>query len=78
MGEPWGIPTKKLAGVLGDPWKTKVQVLSVRKEEIQSSMLNGALSWRSIDLSLTASRLSKPAFVSRNRVETFHRGSWRV
>jgi len=38
MGEPCGVPTDTGAGVLGAPWKTRVQVLSSRKEEIQSTM----------------------------------------
>ena len=38
IGEPWGVPTETGAGVFGDPWKTRVQVLAARKKEIQSTM----------------------------------------
>ena len=38
MGEPSGMPTDTVAGVLGDPWKTRVEDLSERKEESQSTM----------------------------------------
>ena len=38
MGEPWGVPTETVAGLLGHPWKTSVQDLSERKEETQSTM----------------------------------------
>ena len=38
MGEPSGVPNDTGAGVLGEPWKTRVQVLSDRKEEIQSTI----------------------------------------
>lgn len=38
MGEPWGVPTETGKGMLGEPWKTRVQALSKRKEETQSTM----------------------------------------
>ena len=38
MGEPWGVPNERVAVVLGDPWKMRVQDLSERKEETQSTM----------------------------------------
>ena len=42
MGERWGAPIETVAGVLGDPWKTRVPDLSERKEKTQSTMYEGA------------------------------------
>jgi len=33
MGVPWGVPTETMAKRLGDPWKTRMQVLSETKEK---------------------------------------------
>jgi len=35
---PWGAPTETREQMLGDPWKTRVQVLSDEKEETQSTI----------------------------------------
>jgi len=38
MGDPWGVRTETGEGRLGEFWKTRVQVLSDRKEDTQSTM----------------------------------------
>jgi len=38
IGDPRGLPTETGERMLGDPWKTRVQVLSDRKEDTQSTM----------------------------------------
>jgi len=38
MGDPWGVPTETGEEMLGEPWNTRVQVLSERKEDTQSTM----------------------------------------
>jgi len=38
MGDPWGVPTETREEMLGEPWNTRVQVLSERKEDTQSTM----------------------------------------
>jgi len=38
MGDPWGVLTESGEERLGEPWNTKVQVLSDRKEDTQSIM----------------------------------------
>jgi len=38
IGDPWGVPTETREERLGDPWKSRVHVLSDRKEETQSIM----------------------------------------
>jgi len=38
IGDPWGVPTETGEQMLGEPWKTKVQVHSDRKEESQSTI----------------------------------------
>ena len=78
IGEPWGVPTSTGALVPGAPWKTRVQDRSERKEVTQSTMYEGMFFARSKALSFTALTLSKPALMSRKRVETAHRGRWRV
>ena len=37
-GEPWGVPIETGADMGGAPWKTRVHLLPVRKEETQSTM----------------------------------------
>jgi len=37
MGDPWGVPPETEEGRLGEPWKTRVQVLWDRKEDTQST-----------------------------------------
>ena len=69
-GEPWGVPTQTGAEMSGAPWKTSVHFLPVRKEETQSTMYEGMFLESRRDRSLDALTLSKPAFVSRKRVDT--------
>jgi len=38
MGYPCGVPTETGKGMLGEPWNTRVQVLSERNEDTQSTM----------------------------------------
>jgi len=38
IGDPWGVPTDTGEERQGDPWNTRVQVLSDRKEETESTM----------------------------------------
>ena len=38
MGDPWGVPTENGEDRLGEPWNTRVQVLSERKEDTQWTM----------------------------------------
>ena len=38
IGHPSGVPTETGAGRSGEPWKTRVQDLSDRKEETQSTI----------------------------------------
>ena len=76
--EPWGVPTETGADMPGAPWKTRVHFLPVRKEETLSTMYEGILLERRRARSFVALTLSKPAFMSRKRVETFRRGLWRV
>jgi len=35
---PWGVSTETGERMLGEPWKTRVEVLSDRKEETQSTI----------------------------------------
>ena len=63
---------------MGEPWKTRVQVLSERKEDTQSTMYDGIWEAKSLALRVEALTLSKPALMSRNRVETSSLGLWRV
>ena len=73
-GEPWGVPTETGADTPGAPWKRSVHFLPVRKEETQLTMYEGMHLERRRDRSLDALTLSKPAFMSRKRVDTFRRG----
>ena len=63
---------------MGEPWKTRVQVLSERKEHTQSTMYDGIWEAKSLALRVEALTLSKPALMSRNRVETSSLVLWRV
>jgi len=38
IGDPWGVATETVEERLGEPWNNRVQVLSDRKEETQSTM----------------------------------------
>jgi len=78
MGDPWGVPTETGDERLGEPWKTKVLLLSDRREETQSTIEEGTWEARSLPLRVEALTLSKPALISRKRVETFNPGLWRV
>ena len=61
-----------------EPWKTRVQVLSERKEDTQSTIYEGTWEVKSLALRVEALTLSKPALMSKNRVETSSLGLWRV
>jgi len=37
IGDPWGVPSETGEKMLGEPWKTRVQVLSDKKKETQST-----------------------------------------
>jgi len=38
IGDPSGVPTESEKCILGEPWKTRVHVLSDKKEETQLTM----------------------------------------
>ena len=57
IGDPWEVPTERRERMLGESWKTKVQVLSDRKEETQSTMQEGTWEASSIALRVGASTL---------------------
>jgi len=38
IGEPWGVPTETREEMLGEPWNTRVHVLSETKEDTQSTI----------------------------------------
>jgi len=38
MGDPCGVPTETGEEMLGEPWNARVEVLSERKEDTQSTM----------------------------------------
>jgi len=63
---------------LGEPWETRVQVLADRKEDTQSTLEEGTWEVRSLALREEALTFSKPALISRKRVETFILSLWRV
>ena len=63
---------------MAEPWKTRVQDLSDRNEETQSTIETGMWVARSLALSVEALTFSKPALMSRRRVEAFSLGLWRV
>ena len=77
-GEPWGVPTETGEERLGDPWKTRVHVLSERKEDTQSTMYEGTWVARSLARRVEALTLLKLALMSRNRVETSILVLWSV
>ena len=72
------MPTETGEEMFGEPWKTKVQVLSERKEDTQSTMYEGTWEARSLARRVEALTLSKPAWISRKRVETSSLGLWSV
>ena len=78
IGDPWGVPTETWEERLGEPWNIRVQVLSDRKEDTQSTIQEGTLEARSPTLRVEALTLSTPALMSRKRVETSGLGLWRV
>jgi len=55
-----------------------VQVLSERKEDTQSTMYEGTWEARSLARRVVVLTLSKPALMSRKRVETSSLGLWSV
>jgi len=38
MGNPWGVPTETGEERLGEHWKTRMQVVSDREEDTQSTI----------------------------------------
>jgi len=72
------VPTETGEERLGEPWKTRVQVLSERKEDTQSTMYEGTWEASSLARRVEALPLSKPALMSRKRVETSSLGLWSV
>jgi len=38
MGDPWGVLTETREEMFGEPWNTRVQVLSERKEDTESTI----------------------------------------
>jgi len=78
MGDPWGVPTETGEERLGDPWRTRVHVLSERKEDTQSTMYEGTWVARSLARRVEVLTLSKPALMSRKRVETSILVLWSV
>jgi len=72
------VPTDTGEEMLGEPWQTRVQVLSERQEDTQSTMYAGMWEANSLALSVEALTLSKPALMSRKRVETSSLGLWTV
>src|ERR1700712_5327974 len=76
MGEPWGVPVRKSANASGAPWKSRRQVLSVRKDRTQETMYLGACLRESMPAKVGASTLSKPPLISRKRVEAASLALW--
>jgi len=72
------VPTETGEERLGEPWKTRVQVLSDREEDTQSTIYEGTWEARSLARRVEASTLSKPALMSKKRVETSSLGLWSV
>jgi len=72
------VPTETGEERLGEPWNTRVQVLSDRKEDTKLTIEEGTREARSLALRVEALTLSKPALMSRKRVETSSLGLWRV
>jgi len=64
MGDPCGVPTDTGEETLGEPWKTRVQVLSRRNEDTQSTIYDGTWEAKSLALRVEALTLSKPALMS--------------
>jgi len=61
-------------GVPGAPWKTRVQLLSPNKDETQETREGGIPPSLKMRARVELSRLSNPAFMSKNRDETFRHG----
>jgi len=78
MGDPCGVPTETGDRRLGEPWKSRVDDLSHRKDKTQSTILVGVFLARRAALRVVALTLSKPALISRKRVETLSLGLRRV
>ena len=72
------MPTETGEERLGEPWKTRVQVLSERKDDTQSTTYEGTRAARSLARRVVALTLSNPALMSKKRVETSSLGLWRV
>jgi len=72
------VPTETGEERLGEPWKTRVQVRSERKEDTQSTMYEGTWAARSLARRVEALTLSNPALMSKKRVETSSLGLWSI
>jgi len=72
------VPTETGEEMWGEPWNTRVQVLSERKEDTQSPIYEGTREAKSLALRVEALTLSKQALMSKNRVETSSLALWRV
>jgi len=77
-GDPWWVPTETGEEMFGEPWNTRVHVLSKRKEDTQSTIYEGTREANNLALRVEALTLSKPALISRHKVETSSLGLWRV
>jgi len=78
MVDHWGVPTETGEERFGEPWNTRVQVLSNRKEDTQMTMMESTSEARSLALRVEALTLSKPAVMPRKWAETSSLGLWRV
>jgi len=78
MEDPCGVPIETGGGRLGEPWKTRVDCHSDRKDETQSTIEKGVCLARREALRVEALTLSKCALMSMKRGETFSLGLWRV
>jgi len=70
--------TKTGAWRLRGPWKNRVQDLSDRKDETQSTMNESVCLAKRAALRVEVLTLSKPALMSRKREETLSLILWRV
>jgi len=62
------VPTETWDERLEDPWNSRVQVLSDRKEETQSTMEEGTWEAKSLSLRVEVLTLSRLALMSRKRM----------
>jgi len=72
--DPCGVPTLIRDGRLGEPWKATVHDLYDRTKETRSTMYVSVCLARREALRVEALTLSKPALMSRKRVEALSLG----